>query len=170
MTPTLESKEGRVNPKTMECEKPGEKRDPINGNQSFLQSVTRIFYDSATKGFMDVLHSIFEDEPFIKHDGGIVDGTDIRSKSLRAPFNMNLYFFAPGTYMSQNVDETGNATPIIDAIRMNPNDVITKDKVSFDDNDSASKASTELNDFKSKLLGQQGGGGFIRNRSTRRGG
>ena len=97
----------RVNPNTEECEKPNDTRNrdlpsPIYGNIKFLRDITLLFHDHQMRGFKECLddvmpscNSIFD---FI--EGGIVDGTGDTSLSLRAPFNMSLFFFAPNTYMS----------------------------------------------------------------------
>ena len=48
----------------------------------------------------DVMSNKSIDGIFEFIEGGIVDGTETKSLSLRVPFNMSLFFFAPNTYMS----------------------------------------------------------------------
>lgn len=88
-----------------EFEKPGDTRGNDYGNIKFLKDETNEFYEKSTNGFMDVLKSILVNNEFTKENGGIADGTEEISKSLRAPFNMSLYFFPPETYMDVGVGE-----------------------------------------------------------------
>jgi hypothetical protein len=95
-----------------ECEKPGDNRNTTDnntwGNTRFLKNETMDFYTLSTDGFMNVLNSVFNkisllEGIFCKIYGGIVDGVNINSKSLRAPFNSALFTWALNTYMSLGV-------------------------------------------------------------------
>ncbi len=102
--------EFRVNPNTQECEKPDDKRNKeknqeVYGNFEFLKDITVSFYKHQMNGFKECLDDVMPpgksiDSIFNFIEGGIVDGTGPISLSLRAPFNMSLFFFAPNTYMS----------------------------------------------------------------------
>ena len=99
----------RVNPNTQECEKPTdtrnfnkEKNQEVYGNFEFLKDITVSFYKHQMNGFKECLYDVMPsgNSIFDFIEGGIVDGTGDTSLSLRAPFNMSLFFFAPNTYMS----------------------------------------------------------------------
>merc|ERR1711991_986745 len=98
----------RQNPQTKDWEKPGDKDnktiDGNYGNINYLKEGTIDFYNKSTAGFMGVLETILP-ETFIMEDGGIADGQGTSSESLRSPFNMSLYFFAPDTYMDVGVGQ-----------------------------------------------------------------
>ena len=101
----------RVNPNTQECEKPmdtrnfnKDKKQHVYGNIEFLKDITVSFYKHQMNGFKECLDDVMPNKSidgiFEFIEGGIVDGTETKSLSLRAPFNMSLFFFAPNTYMS----------------------------------------------------------------------
>jgi hypothetical protein len=98
----------RQNPQTKDWEKPGDIDNKTQngkyGNINYLKEETIDFYNKSTAGFMGVLETILP-ETFIMEDGGIADGQGTSSESLRSPFNMSLYFFAPDTYMNVGVGQ-----------------------------------------------------------------
>lgn len=98
----------RQNPITYDWEKPGDIDNETQrgkyGNINYLDGETINFYTQSTEGFMRVLESILP-KTFIMEYGGIADGRGKASISLRSPFNMSLYFFAPETYMDVGVGQ-----------------------------------------------------------------
>ena len=68
----------------------------------FLIDDTHKFHMISSIGFMNVLNQTIWDK-FVMEYGGIVDGTDVQSESLRAPFNMSAFTFCKGTYMDVGV-------------------------------------------------------------------
>lgn len=87
---------GKING-TDEVFKPADKRND-NGNTKFLTRLTYDFYDSASRGFFDIIDNHCPNK-FHQVNLGIVDGMETVSKSLRCPFNMSLYYFPEDTYM-----------------------------------------------------------------------
>ena len=91
--------------KNGEFEKPNDKRNKNtneHGNIAFLKDDTHKFHMISSIGFMNVLNQTIWDK-FVMEYGGIVDGTDVQSESLRAPFNMSAFTFCKGTYMDVGV-------------------------------------------------------------------
>ena len=106
----------RFRNKKGEVEKPNDKRNSIlihnnndegndEGNIEFLKDDTHKFHMISSIGFMNVLNQTIWDicDKFVMEYGGIVDGTEDKSESLRAPFNMSAFTFCNGTYMDVGV-------------------------------------------------------------------
>ena len=94
--------------KNGEFEKPNDKRNKNtneHGNIAFLKDDTHKFHMISSIGFMNVLNQTIWDicDKFVMEYGGIVDGTEDKSESLRAPFNMSAFTFCKGTYMDVGV-------------------------------------------------------------------
>ena len=93
--------------KNGEVEKPNDSRNKTNehGNIEFLKDDTHKFHMISSIGFMNVLNQTISDicDKFVMEYGGIVDGTEVKSESLRAPFNMSAFTFCKGTYMDVGV-------------------------------------------------------------------
>ena len=98
--------------KNGEFEKPNDKRNNEgnnetnkHGNIAFLKDDTHKFHMISSIGFMNVLNQTIWDicDKFVMEYGGIVDGTEDKSESLRAPFNMSAFTFCNGTYMDVGV-------------------------------------------------------------------
>jgi len=97
--------------KNGEVEKPNDNRNTKtneHGNIEFLIDDTHKFHMISSIGFMNVLNQTIWDK-FVMEYGGIVDGTDVQSESLRAPFNMSAFTFCKGTYMDVGVGENNGA-------------------------------------------------------------
>ncbi len=92
----------RVHPITMEVEKPADRRGREYGNIEFLYNDTMMFYYNQISQFNSLLQEYFPNK-FYFTEGSIVDGTGPISKSLRAPFNFSLFYFAKQTYMDYGV-------------------------------------------------------------------
>lgn len=86
---------------------PGDNR-PNQGNIKFQSEFTTRFYTAQLEGFKQSLIMSTPDM-FIFNNSKrfftdyIVDGVNDTSKSLRAPFNMSLFFWAPETYMAKAI-------------------------------------------------------------------
>ena len=109
-----------------EYSKPADKNGYVKGNFLF-DKIDRIrtieFYKNQRKGFIETLRNAengdgiknisFDDVPENNVGLYIVDGLENLSKSLRAPFNMALFYFAPDTYQEKaivkalNIEEVG---------------------------------------------------------------
>ena len=96
-----------------EYSKPADSRGDNFGNLPFdaaQADLTRRFYANQRAGFQAVLNP-YAGNIIINNDGVdqfIVDGLSLLSESLRAPFNMSLFYFAPNTYQSSAlIDATG---------------------------------------------------------------
>jgi hypothetical protein len=95
--------------KNGEFEKPNDNRNTEtnneHGNIKFLKDDTHKFHMISSIGFMNVLNQTIWDicDKFVMEYGGIVDGTEDKSESLRAPFNMSAFTFCNGTYMDVGV-------------------------------------------------------------------
>ena len=92
----------------IEYEKPADYRGFQYGNKDFLKGETISFYNSSSQGFIKILSSVVGPEKYVANtnpQNSIADGLEISSESLRAPFNMCLYFFAPETYMDVGVGD-----------------------------------------------------------------
>ena len=96
-----------------EYSKPADSRGDNFGNLPFdaaQADLTRRFYANQRAGFQAVLNP-YAGNIIINNDGVdqfIVDGLSLLSDSLRAPFNMSLFYFAPNTYQSSAlIDATG---------------------------------------------------------------
>ena len=94
--------------KNGEVEKPNDNRNKEtneHGNIKFLKDDTHKFHMISSIGFMNVLNQTIWDicDKFVMEYGGIVDGTEDKSESLRAPFNMSAFTFCKGTYMDVGV-------------------------------------------------------------------
>ena len=117
---TFSFSDGGTMRKTEEFFQPGDK-DPNEGNIEYQPEFTSKFYTAQLKGFKECLNMStsgifrFNDDPErLKRrpldDDYIVDGTEKTSKSLRAPFNMSLFFWAPKTYMEQAIRTATEST------------------------------------------------------------
>lgn len=102
-------------------------KNPTYGNLPFdttKESLTRKFYIAQRKGFTNVLtpyaQNIVINGIHINKDMDIakfiVDGLGKNSESLRAPFNMSLFFFAPETYQYTALKNATNISDNRDAM------------------------------------------------------
>ena len=98
----------RVNQATGEFEKPPDIRGLEYGNKDFLYNETMFFYANQAMQFYGLLQEYFPSKFNFKL-GGIVDGIGPISKSLRAPFNMSLFYFAKETYMDYGAGANNGA-------------------------------------------------------------
>ena len=75
------------------------------GNNTFSQPYTIEFYKAQLDGFERCLNMCIPNtfQFNLPDNKYIVDGVRAASKSLRAPFNMSLFFWAPKTYMSKAI-------------------------------------------------------------------
>lgn len=98
---------GGIMRETEEFFQPGDK-DPNEGNIEYQPEFTEKFYTAQLEGFKKSLNMSRPDIFTFNNSEGdisnyIVDGSGNTSKSLRAPFNMSLFFWAPETYMAKAI-------------------------------------------------------------------